>query len=141
MLHMHFTSCHSLKTAAQHRGILIAMEMSSIYYTSFDKGSPTGKDKTAFFRCRCMHRLACRQTDQQYSCRNSSEYVSTSVNTTTLLLKYAASAHAFLFSKQHISFSLSEEVTIILSSKSKLVAFFIALLLFTNCCSMHKRAV
>lgn len=83
-------TCHSLKSAAQHRDVLIAMGTISIYYTSFDKESPPGKDKTV-----PMH----AQTDQVYSCSNSSEYVSPSVNNTALLLKYAASAHAFLFSK------------------------------------------
>lgn len=134
-------TCHSLKSAAQPRDILVAMETISIYYTSFDKGSPTGKDKTVVFSCRCTHRPACRQTDQLRSRSNSSGYVSTSADNKTWLLKYAARAHAFLFSKRRTSLSLSEEVTIILSSKSKLVAFFIGLLLFTNCCSMHKRAV
>lgn len=50
-------TCHSLKSAAQHRDILTAMETISINYTSFNKGSPTGKDKTVFFSCRCTHRL------------------------------------------------------------------------------------
>lgn len=140
LLYVPYT-CHSLKSAVEPRDILVAMETISIYYTSFDKGSPTGKDETVFFSCRCTHRPACRQTDQLCSCSNCSGYGSTSADNKTLLFKRTASAHALLFSKRQTSLSLSEEVTIILSSKSKLVAFFIGLLLFTNCCSMHKRAV
>lgn len=92
-----YFSVHSLKSAAQPRDVLVAMETISIYYTSFDKGSPAGKDKTVVFSCRCTHRPACRQTDQLRSRSNSSGYVSTSADNKTWLLKYAARALHFCF--------------------------------------------
>lgn len=92
-------SCHSLKSAAQPRDILVAMETISVHHPSFDKGSPRGEDKTMLSSCRCTPRRPCGWTDQLYSCRASPGDASTSAGNKTLLLKYAASARAFLFPK------------------------------------------